>query len=209
MTTTTRIQKGQSLHAHLDGSLSPLHESETCRCPTRGRALNIRLPSIRLDEPPLPRSFEIATKCITILSCKGLVQLKLSQSSFLQHPPDLSQQPHLPENQHNTGAVARRDPQPNKSGSTSSPATASAPRPATPTSDDEVAVTSRWSSDSEDEKESKMKRLKKVLSFSKLRPRKSSFFQKQTATEAGKSAVSVGRYTSGSSGSRRGSKTDN
>ncbi|KAL2176577.1 uncharacterized protein P884DRAFT_278279 [Thermothelomyces heterothallicus CBS 202.75] len=135
----------------------------------------------------------------------------LNPPSFLQHPPDLSQQPHLPENQRNTGAVARRDPRPNKSGSTSSPAAAcaSAPRAAMPTSDDEVALTSRWSSDSEDEKESKMKRLKKVLSFSKLRPRKSSFFQKQTATEAGKSAVSVGRSTSGSSGSRRGSKTEN
>ncbi|KAL2151398.1 hypothetical protein VTH82DRAFT_6496 [Thermothelomyces myriococcoides] len=159
-----------------------------CRCRIQVRALNGRLLSVRWDGPPQPRFFEI-------------------EINFLRHPPDLSQQPYLLDNQNNAGEVARRNPRPNESGSVSTPAAALVLRPATPTSDDEAAVTSRWSSDSEDEKVSKMKKLKKVLSFSKLRPRKSSFFQKQTVAEAGKPAISVGRSTPDSSGSRGGSKT--
>ncbi|KAK3290604.1 uncharacterized protein B0H64DRAFT_411654 [Chaetomium fimeti] len=130
----------------------------------------------------------------------------LNPPSFLQHPPDLSQQPYLGQQ---PGVSARGSPQLNKSKSSSnmaSPVTS----PATPTSDDDVAVTSRWSSDSEEEGESKLKKLKRVLSFSRLRPRKSSLFQKQTGDDANKSVASIGgKHTPGPSGSRRSSKTGN
>lgn len=126
--------------------------------------------------------------------------------SFLQHPPDLSQQPYLGPQ---LGVTTRGSPQLNKAKSSSNVATP-VTSPATPTSDDDVAVTSRWSSDSEEEGESKLKKLKRVLSFSRLRPRKSSLFQKQTGSEANKSAASIGgKHTPGPSGSRRSSKTSN
>ncbi|KAH6623643.1 hypothetical protein F5144DRAFT_583929 [Chaetomium tenue] len=130
----------------------------------------------------------------------------LNPPSFLQHPPDLSQQPYL--NQQ-PGATARENPQLNKAKSSSNVATP-VTSPVTPTSDDDAAVTSRWSSDSEQEGESRLKKLKRVLSFSRLRPRKSSPFQKQTGSEANKSMASIGgKHTPGPSGSRRGSKTGN
>ncbi|EAQ83190.1 predicted protein [Chaetomium globosum CBS 148.51] len=135
-----------------------------------------------------------------------LPDLLLNPPSFLQHPPDLSQQPYL--NQQ-PGATARESPQPNKAKSSSNVATP-VTSPVAPTSDDDAAVTSRWSSDSEQEAESKLKKLKRALSFSRLRPRKPSLFQKQTGSEANKSMASIGgKHTPGPSGSRRGSKTGN
>ncbi|KAH6847247.1 hypothetical protein B0I37DRAFT_308927 [Chaetomium sp. MPI-CAGE-AT-0009] len=125
--------------------------------------------------------------------------------SFLQHPPDLSQQPYLSQQ---SGVTARGSPQLNKSKSSSNAATP-VTSPATPTSDDDEALTSHWS-DSEEEGESKLKKLKRVLSFSRLRPRKSSIFQRQTGSEANKSVVSIGgKHTPGPSGTGRSSKTGN
>ncbi|KAK4033053.1 hypothetical protein C8A01DRAFT_50292 [Parachaetomium inaequale] len=144
----------------------------------------------KLVPPPLPHP---------------LPDFLLNPPSFLQHPPDLSQQP--PQN-HQPGVTARGSPRLNKSKSSSRLA-ATATRAATSASDDDTALTSRWSSDSEEEEESKIKKLKRVFSLSRLRPRKSSLFQKQTGSEANKSAASVGKRTSGSSGSRRNSKAGN
>ena len=114
--------------------------------------------------------------------------------SFLQHPPDFSQQPaHDQQADVNTRGRFR---------SSSNLATASS-RPVTPTMDgDDVALTSRWSPESSPE-ESRLKKVKRVLSFAKLRSRKSSVFQRQQAdNQANESSASVGNRSSGSSGPR-------
>ncbi len=114
--------------------------------------------------------------------------------SFLQHPPDFSQQP---AHDRQAGANTR-----GRSRSSSNLATPS-PRPVTPTTDDDhVATTSRWSPESSPE-ESRLKKVKRVLSFAKLRSRKSSVFQRQQAgNQANESSASVGNRSSGSSGPR-------
>jgi hypothetical protein len=117
----------------------------------------------KLARPPLPHP---------------LPDFLLNPPSFLQHPLDLSQQP--PQHQQ-PGVTARGSPRLSKSKSSSKLA-ATATGAATPASDDDTALTSRWSSDSEQEEESKIKKLRRVLSFSRLRPRKSSLFQKQTGS---------------------------
>ena len=117
-----------------------------------------------------------------------------SPPSFLQHPPDFSQQPaHDQKAGVNTGGRHR---------SSSNLATPSS-RPVTPTTDDdEVALTSRWSPESSPE-ESRLKKVKRVLSFAKLRSRKSSVFQRQQAgNQANESSASVRNRSSGSSGPR-------
>ncbi|KAH6615555.1 hypothetical protein B0J18DRAFT_493432 [Chaetomium sp. MPI-SDFR-AT-0129] len=84
--------------------------------------------------------------------------------------------------------------------------------------DDEVALTSRWSSDSSDERppptESRLKKLKRVFSIPKLRQRKSSFFSREKpdleargsmgSGGSGKDSPEVKRSSaSGSSGSKK------
>jgi len=115
--------------------------------------------------------------------------------SFLQHPPEFLQRP--PPGQH-AGVGTESYPRPGRSRSSSNVA-AAAPRPVTPTPGDETAPTSRWSPDSSPE-ESRLKRVKRVLSFAKLRSRKSSVFQRQTEGQANESSASAGKRTSGSSG---------
>lgn len=115
--------------------------------------------------------------------------------SFLQHPPEFLQHP--PQDQH-AGRSSEAPPRPSRARS-SSGLGAAASRPVTPTPDDEMAPTSRWSPDSSPE-ESRLKRVKRVLSFAKLRARKSSVFQRQTESQADEPSASAGKRTSGSSG---------
>jgi hypothetical protein len=119
--------------------------------------------------------------------------------SFLQYPPDFSQQP--PENQQ-LGAVTGAYPQLNKSKSSANVSSA-VTRPVTPTAEDGTVLTSRWSPDSSPE--SRMQRVRKVLSFAKLRPRKSKVFRQETGNEASEATAQAGQRTSASSGSGRSS----
>jgi hypothetical protein len=121
--------------------------------------------------------------------------------SFLQYPPDFSQQP--PESQQPArGAATGAYPQLNKSKSSANVSSA-VTRPVTPTAEDGTVLTSRWSPDSSPE--STMQKVKKVLSFANLRPRKSKVFRKETGNEANEATAQPGQRTSASSGSGRSS----
>jgi hypothetical protein len=71
--------------------------------------------------------------------------------------------------------------------------------------DDDGLPKSHWSeSDSEGSPEmTRMQRVRRALSFARLRPQKSQGFQAQNGNQASKSTTSVGKRMSGSSGSCR------
>jgi hypothetical protein len=71
--------------------------------------------------------------------------------------------------------------------------------------DDDDLPKSHWSgSDSEGSPEmTRMQRVRRALSFARLRPQKPQGFQAQNGNQASKSTTSVGKRMSGSSGSCR------
>lgn len=136
--------------------------------------------------------------------------------SFLQHPPpDFLLHPPSHEAQAQAGRGAHQGPQPaTPRSSTSSRDRARAPpaRPVTPTAaghEDDPALVSRWSPDSSDSpRPSRLKRVKKALSFAnlRLRARKSGVFQRQAGDRRANGPGPASGRMSGSSG---GSSTAN
>ncbi|KAL2194806.1 hypothetical protein P885DRAFT_41602 [Corynascus similis CBS 632.67] len=187
-TALSKVDRPVAVHLHGRGaSASVFRNFEENHCPTILQKPGLNGAQSEPAPPSLPHS---------------LPDLLLSPPRLLRQRSDLPQEPQFLENQHRE-VTARQD-------TFGTPATllVTVTRPVSPTSE-ELAMTSRWSSDSEDEKKSKLKKLKKVLSFSRLRPRQSSLFQKQTGAEASKSATSVGNRKSDSPVSRKGSKSGN
>ena len=118
--------------------------------------------------------------------------------SFLQHPPEFLQHPYQ---DRQGGAATGGGSRLGRSRASSKAGTTAPSRPVTPTEDDDIAATtSRWSPESSPE-ESTFKKVKRVLSFAKLRSRKSSVFQRQHSdSQANEPSASVGKRSSDSSG---------
>lgn len=142
---------------------------------------------------------ETRPKLPPALSQQLLPDFLRNPPSFLQYPPDFSQQP--PQNQQPGAAMGY--PQLNKSKSSAN-VSSTVTRPVTPTAEDGTALTSRWSPDSSPE-ESRMRKVRKALSFAKLRPPKSKVFRQEAENEANEATAPVGQRTSASSGSGRSS----
>ncbi|KAK4124443.1 hypothetical protein N657DRAFT_391513 [Parathielavia appendiculata] len=115
---------------------------------------------------------------------------------FLKDAPELFEPPSQTQQPGPSTKASLRDL---KFSSQSTPAVAET-RPVTPTADGDELPKSHWSdSDSDDSpKLTRIQRMRRAISFAKLRPKKSQALQAQGVDQAGTSSSSIGKRTSGS-----------
>ncbi|KAL2134355.1 hypothetical protein VTI74DRAFT_410 [Chaetomium olivicolor] len=175
--------------------------------PASGRAASasiLKKPSMELyyrhrqHEQDLTEARPLAT---TSAQQPASIHSNPQQPSFLQGPsPAFLQYSYEDWKERQRGG---KDALPKSSSKSSGKALTGNDRPVTPTRDDEAALTSRWSPDTTPE-ESRLKKVKKALSFSRLRLRKSKANLSKSGSESNEpSAAASWRSSTTSSGSRR------
>ncbi|KAK4235338.1 hypothetical protein C8A03DRAFT_17907 [Achaetomium macrosporum] len=168
------VATGSPLGAIPNARQAPSHfplSHSTPFCPPHGYRHREPLASLTEPWPELPQSV-----------------LQQPLPSFLQHPPDFLQ--HDPYEGPPPGLGPGQSLLSNRTRS-SSTLTARESRPATPAAEDETVSKSRWSPDSSPEL-SRMKKVKKALSFARLRPRKSKALLPQTGSDANEPTAAEG-----------------